>query len=61
MKKPCVISIAAISGGGKTIITTALKNRLTNSAVIYWDDYGDEVDPTRDINEWAADGFDCNE
>ena len=61
MKKPFVISIAAQSGGGKTTIVTALKERLDNSSVIYWDDYGDEVDPVRDINEWAADGFDCNE
>jgi len=61
MKKPFVINIAALSGGGKTTIVTALKERLDNSAVIYWDDYGNEVDPFRDINEWAADGFDCNE
>jgi uridine kinase len=61
MKKPFIISIAAQSGGGKTTIVTALKERLANSAVIYWDDYGDEVDPKRDINDWAVDGFDCNE
>ena len=61
MKKPYVISIAAQSGGGKTTVVTALKERLANSAVIYWDDYGDEVDLKRDINDWAADGFDCNE
>lgn len=61
MKKPYVVSIAAQSGGGKTTIVTALKERLVNSAVIYWDDYGNEVDLDRDINEWAADGFDCNE
>jgi len=61
MKKPFIISVAAGSGGGKTTIVTVLKERLANSAVIYWDDYGDEVDPARDINEWAANGFDCNE
>ena len=61
MKKPFIISIAAVSGGGKTTVVTALKERLANSTVIYWDNYGDEVDPKRDINEWAADGFDCNE
>jgi len=61
MKKPFIISIAAVSGGGKTTVVTALKERLANSAVIYWDNYGDEVDPKRDINEWSADGFDCNE
>ena len=57
MKKPFVISVASQSGGGKTTIVTALKDRLDNSAVIYWDDYGDEVDPIRDINEWADGGI----
>jgi uridine kinase len=58
MKKPFVISVAAQSGGGKTTIVTALKERLDNSVVIYWDDYGDEVDLDRDINDWAAEGLD---
>jgi uridine kinase len=81
MRKPYVISVVAQSGGGKTTVVTALKERLANTAVIYWDDYGsqfspegengsssrrflpvtDEVDPIRDINEWAADRFNCNE
>lgn len=61
MKKPYIISIAAISGGGKTTIVTALKERLANSAVIYFDDYDDDVHIDRDINEWAEDGGDCNE
>lgn len=51
MCKPFVISVAAQSGGGKTTIVTALKQRLTNSAVLFWDDYGDEVDPDCDIND----------
>ena len=61
MKTPFVVSVAALSGGGKTTVVTALKECLANSAAIYWDDYGDEVDPDRDINVWAADGFDCSE
>ena len=61
MMKPFVISIAALSGGGKTTIVSALKERLAHSAVIFWDDYGDEVDLDRDINEWSANGGDCNE
>jgi len=60
MSKPFVISVASISGGGKTTITALLKERLHNSVVIYWDNYGDEVDLDGEINEWAADGFDCN-
>ena len=51
MKKPFVISISSPSGGGKTTITTSLKDQLANSIVINWDDYGDEVDPDCDIND----------
>ena len=51
MKRPFIISIAAPSGGGKTTIVGELKKRLAKSAVLYWDDYGDEVDPDRDIND----------
>jgi len=51
MKKPFIISISSPSGGGKTTITTKLKERLINSVVIYWDDYGDAVDPNCDIND----------
>lgn len=51
MCKPFVISVAAQSGGGKTTIVTTLKQRLDNSAVLFWDDYGDEVDPDCDIND----------
>ena len=51
MNRSYVISIAAPSGGGKTTIVGELKKRLANSAVLYWDDYGDEVDPDRDIND----------
>ena len=51
MNKPYVISVAAPSGGGKTTVVGELKKRLINSAVLYWDDYGDEVEPDRDIND----------
>jgi len=63
VKKPFVITVAATSGGGKTTIVGVLKKRLANSAVLYFDDYGEEVDlpPGRDINEWAAEGGDHNE
>lgn len=60
-KKPFVISVAAQSGGGKTTVVAALKERLTNSAVIYFDDYGDAVYLDRDINDWSADKHDDNE
>lgn len=34
-----VISIASVSGGGKTTIINELGKKLDNSAVIYFDDY----------------------
>jgi len=61
MKKAFVISISSPSGGGKTTVVSALVAQLANCAAIHWDDYGDEVGLNRDINEWAADGFDCSE
>ena len=61
MKKPFVISISGISGGGKTTVTNALKERLPNSAVISFDDYGERVYLDRDINDWSADTNDDNE
>ena len=61
MKKTFVISIASIAGGGKTTIVAVLKERLKNSIVIYFDDYDDRVTIDCDINEWSADGNDCNE
>jgi len=59
-KKPFVISIASISGGGKTTMALQLKERLANSAILHFDDY-DDVHLSRDINEWSADGNDYNE
>ena len=61
MKKPFVISISSISGGGKTTIASMLKERLPNSAIIFFDDYGNSVYLDRDINEWSADTNDYNE
>ena len=51
MNRPFIISVAAQAGGGKTTIVTALKERLNKSAVLFWDEYGDEVDPDCDIND----------
>lgn len=58
MKRPFVISVSGLSGGGKTTVTKALKARLPNSAVISFDDYSDEIWLDRDINDWSADSSD---
>ena len=61
MIKPFVVSVSGISGSGKTAAVMALKERLANSAVINFDDYGDSVYIDRDINDWSAEVGDCNE
>ena len=60
MKKPFVISISGISGGGKTTVANSLKERLAHSIIISFDDY-DNIRLNRDINEWSADGNNKNE
>ncbi|MDR0949021.1 MAG: AAA family ATPase, partial [Lachnospiraceae bacterium] len=62
MKKPYVISISSVSGGGKTTIVNLLKDKLPNTAVISFDDYDEsEVYLDRDINVWSREGNDENE
>src|SRR5690606_5874716 len=59
-RKPTIISIAAISGGGKTTITNELKKRFDNSSAFYFDDYEFEESPA-DICKWVEEGADYNE
>jgi uridine kinase len=60
MKKPWVISIAAVSGGGKTATTHELCNKLNNSKALYFDDYEFDEHPD-DICDWVERGANCNE
>ncbi|WP_245808927.1 zeta toxin family protein [Shouchella patagoniensis] len=41
-KKPLVIAIAAVSGGGKTPIAKKLTDRLTEAIVLHFDEYKTE-------------------
>ncbi|MCR2822245.1 hypothetical protein [Lederbergia panacisoli] len=59
-RKPMVISVAAVSGGGKTTITKELMKRLDNSKALYFDDYEFRESPA-DICKWVEDGADYNE
>ncbi|MBS4201799.1 hypothetical protein KHA93_19530 [Bacillus sp. FJAT-49732] len=59
-RKPMIISVAAVSGGGKTTITNQLKKRLDNSRALHFDDYEFEESPA-DICKWVEDGADYNE
>lgn len=50
-KKPLVIAIAAVSGGGKTTIATHLNERLHHSKILYFDDY--DFEGPDDIIDWV--------
>lgn len=60
MKKPIVIAIASVSGGGKTTVTNELKDRLPLSTAIYFDDYDFEEGP-EDYFQWVQNGADYND
>ena len=59
MIKPIVVSVSAVSGGGKTTIVNLLKQNLSPCSVLYFDDYGFSGAPD-DLCEWAAQGADFN-
>lgn len=57
--KPKIIAIAAVSGGGKTTITSRLSQVLNNSITLHFDDYNFEKPD--DFIDWLERGADCNE
>lgn len=59
-KKPKIIVIGAVSGGGKTTITERLAHELQNSKVLYFDSYKFNNCPA-DICKWIDDGADYDE
>ncbi|WP_168124013.1 hypothetical protein [Paenibacillus sp. HB172176] len=58
--KPTIITIAAVSGGGKTSVTNQLNQELSNCTALYFDDYDFKESP-KDIIEWVNNGADYNE
>jgi len=58
-KKPKIIAIAAVAGGGKTTITSRLSQVLYNSKTLYFDEY--DFEGPDDILNWVERGADCNE
>ncbi|WP_242310943.1 hypothetical protein [Bacillus cereus group sp. BfR-BA-01331] len=59
-KKTKIISIAAVSGGGKTTITESLAHELKNSKALYFDRYKFDNCPA-DICKWIDDGANYDE
>ncbi|MBH0346442.1 MULTISPECIES: hypothetical protein [Bacillus] len=59
-KNTKVISIAAVSGGGKTTVTERLTNELKNSKALYFDSYKFDNCPA-DICKWIDDGANYDE
>lgn len=58
-KKPFVISIASVSGGGKTAVTHALTKRHHKAKAIYFDEYN--LEGPSNFSEWVERGGDYNE
>lgn len=50
--RPTVIAFAAVSGGGKTTITTTLCKKVSYGQALYFDDYDFQIAP-EDIGEWG--------
>lgn len=59
-KKTKIITVAAVSGGGKTTVTERLSQKLTNSKALYFDSYNFDNGPA-DICKWIDDGANYDE
>ena len=59
LKKPIVISIAGVSGGGKTALTTHLVTHINNAKARFFDDY--DLDGPEDVLGWVDRGADVHE
>ncbi|MDJ1477933.1 hypothetical protein QBX67_22750 [Bacillus sp. LS15-K4] len=59
-KKMKIITVAAVSGGGKTTVTERLSQKLTNSKALYFDSYNFDNSPA-DICKWIDDGANYDE
>jgi uridine kinase len=59
LKKPIIIAISAVSGGGKTTAIQLLNKLLANSTTLFFDEY-DFEGPDNYI-EWARRGGNYNE
>jgi uridine kinase len=56
MNKPYVISISAVSGGGKTALAKLIQESLPASALFCFDDFSDTNIIPADLYEWSQRG-----
>lgn len=61
MKKPFVISVNSVSGGGKTALATALHESLPDSSLFRFDDFDDSNIYPVDFYDWSRRGADIEE
>lgn len=54
-----IIAIAAVTAGGKTTVVNELKKKLSNVAVLHFDDYSFDGE-VEDFYKWTLDGADYN-
>ncbi|MFQ3543839.1 hypothetical protein Q7A53_07115 [Halobacillus rhizosphaerae] len=60
MYKTKVISIASVSGGGKTAVTKELRNRFRHAETLFFDNYDFHGAPD-DLTQWVKEGPDYNQ
>ena len=61
MKKPFVISVSSVSGGGKTALSIALHKSLPDSSLFHFDDFDDSNIYPADFCDWSQRGGDIEE
>ena len=54
-----IISVAAVTAGGKTTVVNEIQRKLPKTAVLHFDDYSFEVEVV-DFFKWTLDGADYN-
>lgn len=59
IKKPIVIAIASISGGGKTTVVEKLNEELPNSKALFFDEY--DLEGPENVFDWMNRGAHYNE
>ncbi len=61
MKKPCIIAINSVSGGGKTALAKLLRESLHGSVLFCFDDFDETNLYPEDYYEWWKRGADLRE